>query len=148
MSTIRAAQEAITSRLSGQAVFQGLTVMNRIKNDVVNDIEAEVQRIGMTIFVFPPTPGGANANLPGPQFSRMDFRIRVIENPLLNQLSLDAYEAVEQVMRFVHDWDPKVTGIGRLFIHETPFEDNSAEEIVFDCLFRAQGQFAPMNEPG
>ena len=148
MSVVRDVQDKVTGRLAGQAAFGGITVMNRLKNDVVNDIEAEVQRIGITIFVFPPIPRGANPELPGPVFNRMEFRIRVIENPLLNQTSLDAYEAVEQVLRTLHNWSPGMEELGYLFVADPPVEDNSAEEVIFDCLFFAHAQFAPLEEPG
>lgn len=128
-------------RLQSLAVFDGVPILSRLTGDLLNEIERAVGELGLCILVLPPLPAASLPKAPLPTFRRMDWVVRVIEDPLINVLELDAYTAAEAVLIALHGWRPMVNGVGALAQGENPIEDNSAEGLVFDCSFTSTGTF-------
>lgn len=140
-SIVRACQEAAVERLQSLEIFDGVPVLSRLTADLVNEIDRAVAELGLCVLVLPPLPSGGMPKALLPTFARIDWAVRVIEDPLLNTLELDAYTAAEAVLVALHGWRPDVPGIGKVEMLAEPIEDNSADALVFDCKLTSAGTF-------
>lgn len=129
-------QEAVADRLRSRSAFAGVPVLTRRKGDILSDIEAALAELGACAYVFPPLPRGASANVPGPEFDRLELRVKIIESPTLNRTGVSAHALMEETLVAVHHWREPVRGMLFYCDGEAVVPDDSAEETIFDCVFQ------------
>lgn len=137
MSTFMDIQAAVVSRLEACSEFRGVPVLQRLKGNVLNDITAKLNQLGICVFVFPPLPSRTNPNIQGPYIDEAEIVVQVLEKQILNQTSENAYTLTEAIMRRLHLWEVNAERAGKLVIDERPMKDRSkADLLVFDISFR------------
>jgi len=135
----RAAQAAAVARLLALGELRGVPVLERIRNDVANDIDAALNSLGVCLYVFPALPIAINPELPGPWVDQLEVRVRVFEVPELNTTGLpNAYEIVEYVLAGLHHHCPRLVDQAEnpFVARTTPVADVSDDEAtIFDVTF-------------
>ncbi len=74
-------------------------VMSRLRGHISNNIAAAIAQKKIVVMCFPPTIGGIKQNV----FSHTRaedcrMQLRIVEEPKLNSLGIDAYEVVERIL--------------------------------------------------
>lgn len=136
----KALQEAVAARLGEIATLAGVPVITRRRAELQSDIEAALGNLGACIQVLPALPVEVNPNLPGPYCSRLEIRVRAIENPLVASALPDAYELAETILTGLHEADLSaadgLAGANPLQCQARPIEDESDDEtLVFTLTF-------------
>jgi hypothetical protein len=137
MSLFRALEDAIATRLAAVAPLAGITVVSRRKGSVADAIDTAIAENGRCLFVAAPLPLLCLPNVPGPHFKTADVTVRVIEFPPATPAGgLDAYDLMEYVLRYLHQWKPNVTGAQTLYAPANPVtEVEDRERVIFDLHF-------------
>lgn len=140
MSTLsRASQTAAAARLRSLGELRGVPILERIRNDVGNDIDAQLDALGVCIYVFPGLPVAINQELPGPWIDQLEVRVRIFEVPELNTQGLpDAYDLAEYVLAGLHHHCPRVSGQAEnpFVARANPVTDASDDQTtIFDLTF-------------
>ena len=133
-SLVKDIQDEAVTYLAAVTALAGVPIIGRRQKNIVNDVAAAIQRLGVCIYVFPPLPLSFNSNNPGPYVEKLACRFRVHEHPAINQTLPDAYELVELLARHL---DCKqftaVDGLNPLWWAENPvtFEQDD-NLVIFD----------------
>lgn len=121
----------------------------RRTKELTADIEAAAANKGLCIFVMPPLPTSALQGTPFVFFDRAEVRVRIIEQPAMNQSGADAYDLVDDVANALH-WQPKSEGaqLGAILAHPLQLasrpcamiEDPQARiiEVIFEAVYGLQ----------
>lgn len=141
-SRFKQLQEGAAAILSESAGWpETVRVIARREKDAANDIDAAVAAIGCAVYVMPPLPQRALQGAPFVFFERAEVRVRVIENPLLNESGSDGYELAEMIALALHNQNPGGLLAEPMGLAETPVElaeDDGARvmDVVFGCAFQ------------
>lgn len=144
----KALQDAALAWLQSGAEFTRVPIIGRRKGTIVNDIEAAIAAIGACIYVMPGLPiHFLDSSLTA---DRYELRVRVIEEPAINQALPDAYELVELVARRMWGKDfPAINLRNPLVWPESgrPVEPVSdAERVIYDVIFETDAGLLPRVE--
>lgn len=98
-SIVKTIQSEVESEIESILSETRAVVMSRLRGHISNNIAASLAQKKIVVMCFPPTIGGIKPNV----FShtRADecrMQVRVIEEPKLNSLGIDAYEVVERIL--------------------------------------------------
>jgi hypothetical protein len=132
-------QEALVAFLRARQCFDSLGeagILGRRKGNIVNDIDAAVAELSVCIYVLPGKPVKLNPNLPGPYCDAYELRVRVIENPALNETKPSAYELYEFVLRETNGIGLQIDGVTSAI---WPSENNGDEQpdperVIIDAI--------------
>lgn len=138
-------QDAVFAALRARAALHDVTILKREPKQSANDIEAAIAELKLYIFVFPALLLRPSANNPGPYFDEIEIRVRVAENPLLNDTTLDAYQLVELTHWILNGLTltglDGVNSLSPATPATEPVDDPSL--VVFDILYRTSGGLTP-----
>jgi hypothetical protein len=146
----KAIQNCGVASLEAGAEFAGVPIIGRRKGTIVNDIEAAIAELGACIFVFPGLPVHFIDAMP-PYADRYELRVRIIENPAINETLPDAFELVELVARRLFGLQfESIEGMNPLvFADGKPVADQeNGERLIYDVLFQTSLGFLPRVEAG
>lgn len=68
-------------------------------------LEEAIGKLGLSAFVMTPVPREAIVD-DTVFFKRTELRVRLVENPLLNETGTDIYQLIEIVIKILHGWWP------------------------------------------
>ena len=138
-------QDAVFAALRARAALHDVTILKREPKQTSSDIEAAIAQLKLYAFVFPALLLRPNPNQPGPYFEKIQLRVRVAENPVLNDTTLDAYQLVELV-HWVLNGLPftGLTGVNALIPSEPATEPVDDPDLVaFDILYETSAGLTP-----
>jgi len=152
MSLLRTIQNEVAERIRLNSMFARSTAVVHTRSDesIETKIATALKTIGLTVFVFPPEPTSAKPAMPGPHFDKLEHRVRIWENPVVNKTGLDVWEVWEEIVseRGLHRFKPgSLAAHGALFVAERPFDDVSDDYPglrAFDCLFTSAANLVPI----
>lgn len=143
-SIIRPLQELIAPHLSLDPRFAAATVLVRLPKQTLNEIEAALLQLKLGILVFPPLIVRLNGNTPG-WADDIEVRVRVVENPVLNDTGVDAYDLVESLHAalMMHQFPQGDCSFAPLNPDANPTREiDDPELVVFDLVYRTSGGLA------
>jgi len=153
MSASSDLQTAIVELL-GQPGALRVTVplVARRTKELAADIEAAAANQGLCIFVMPPLPTSALQGNPFVFFDKAEVRVRIVEQPAMNQTGADAYDLVDDVASALH-WQPKSEGsqLGAILAHPLQLASRPCELIddpqarIIEVIFEAVYGFQPVS---
>ncbi|MGH2603676.1 MAG: hypothetical protein ACREIA_09940 [Opitutaceae bacterium] len=146
---VRPLQTAITARLAGlddlkdEADALVVPVLTRLEKNITNEIQAAVNMIGICIEVWPALFTQIRQNANGLFSESIITRLRIIDNPIVNETGLDSAAVAELCLYYLHLWDPAVSGLSILCAAESPIQFiESPDAVMLDLFFECSGGFA------
>lgn len=143
MNTLRT---AIAALLRAAPDFPaGLTVIERAKGNLENDIAAALSTLGLAIWVMPILPRRAMQGVPFIFFEEAEVRLRLFEQPTLNATGIDIYGLIERASRTLHTANPDSLLHGPLSLASAPVEAQADEadliafDLIFTCAYQLPG---------
>jgi len=143
MSTLLTIQKTIADALRAHPGFPAkLDILARREKEIVSDIDAALAKLGICLYVMPPMPKRATRTYNGIIFfESTELRIRVIEQPQINGLQFDAWDALEQVIIALQGINPGGIFAAPLGLMQHPVENVEDKTTrIFDVLFDAAFQ--------
>jgi len=105
-------QEAIIQRLCDRQELVGVPVLARQPANLDRCIAESAQSgAGVHIIVLQPLPRKVTPVTAGPVFEDILVTVRVTENAVVNNTGLSALGLAELIAKWLHLWQPTVTGI-------------------------------------
>lgn len=145
---VRPLQEAITAYLSGLADLQvdavlAVPVLTRLEKNITNDIQAAVNSIGICVEVWPPLFDDVRQSANGFFAESIITRLRIIDDPVVNETPFDSAAVMELLIYHLHLWDSGVSGITILCAATNPIRFiESPDAVILDLFFQCSGGFA------
>ena len=129
-------QDAVVAYLGAREELALVPVLGRRRSNIVNDIQAAINRAGVCVYVFPALPVRLNANNPGPYVDELMVRCRAIEHPTLNVRGPDVYEVVELLLRLLDRKTFAIPNCNPLWFDANPVQvaDEAAELVQWDVV--------------
>jgi len=150
MSASADLQEAIVELLGMPGALRvNVPLVSRRTKELAGDIEAAAANQGLCIFVMPPLPTSALQGNPFVLFDQAEVRVRIVEQPAMNQTGADAYDLVDDVASALH-WQPKAEGtkLGAILAHPLQLAERPCEmvedpqariiEVIFEAVYELQ----------
>jgi hypothetical protein len=113
-------QKAITERLKGSAHLAGIAVLSREIGDIENEIEVQLAKIGLTLFVSEVELGGISGDFPEVSADEAQFTVSIYEDATTNTSGKSMAAVREIVMRRLHHFTPGVEGAGIITLLPDP----------------------------
>ena len=144
-------QDSLVARLGmrkAAAGYSTLGIVGRRVHVITSDIDAQIKKAGVCVYVFPALPLQVNSNNPGPHIDRLLVRCRAIEHPQLNRSGPDAYELVEWLLRELDGLQlTTVEGLQPFYFEREPVLIIDDDTLVqFDVLAWASCGLVPRTE--
>ena len=117
----------------------------RREKELKSDVEAAAAQAGICVWVMPPLPTHAlQAEQPFVFFDRAEIRVRIVEQPALNQTGADAYDLVDAVALALHWTNPGGILAHPLMLGEKPVarvedKDERILEVIFEAQYQLNG---------
>jgi len=127
MSKIFDTQERLVNLIAADAYFSDVPVLSQRKGDLLNEIDAMLNNIGIGVLVMLPKiayEGEMNHVMLG-----LTFAVFVSENPTINTTGKPAEAVMEKIFQLVH-WQANGTAVNRLSKQAKFLVDNPAAELV------------------
>jgi hypothetical protein len=126
-----------------QAVVDSRVPVLDPRNDRTMESRLAQTRAAVKVEVLPPLPREQMLGCPDVFYPKAALRVRVTEEPAMNDLGIDAYDVAEDVMRALH-WQPLEGLLAHpLQLNPTPLQTrDTRERRVLDVLFTASFGFA------
>lgn len=104
MSDFKAIQTSIEEMLKKTATLSDLPILSEERRDLVNQIEINLNKLGLVIVIQEVDAKVTKPNLPGPVFDSLTFSVMVHENVLINRSKTDrtAKQVAKQVAEALH----------------------------------------------
>lgn len=143
-------QEELLNYLRSRQIFADSNIhwITRREGQLLNDIDAGRAELRLAAFVYPPLPGDANPNIPGPRFQASTLRITWFENWEMNAdaaVHTDRY-AIETHRELHQVQLTTVEGLGLITTQvESPLEWSLTKQGLhqWDCWFTAPINLLP-----
>lgn len=99
MSVTKTIQSEVEAEIESILSGTGAVIMSRLRGYISNNITAVLAQKKIVVMCFPPTVGGIKPNI----FSHTRaedcrMQLRIVEEPKLNSIGIDAYEVVERIL--------------------------------------------------
>ncbi|HSI10721.1 MAG TPA: hypothetical protein VK961_01695 [Chthoniobacter sp.] len=150
MSASSDLQTAIIELLGQPGALRvNVPLVARRTKEMAADIEAAAANQGLCIFVMPPLPTSTLQGNPFVFFDKAEVRVRIVEQPAMNQAGADAYDLVDDVANALH-WQPKSDGtqLGNILAHPLQLASRPCEliddpqariiEVIFEAVYGLQ----------
>lgn len=150
MSASADLQDAIIELLGQPGALRvNVPVVSRRTKELDKEIEAAAANKGLCIYVMPPLPTSALQGNPFVFFDKAEIRVRIVEQPALNETGADAYDLVDDVANALH-WQPRAEGtaLGAILAHPLQLATRPAEmiadpqariiEVIFEAVYGFQ----------
>jgi hypothetical protein len=131
MSRFVKIQEALKEVLRARpGIPADVEITARRKKDVINDIKAALDKLGICISVMPPLPRKATRTQNNIIFFESAWLvIRITEDPLFNNTAVDGWDLMEEVMLALQGENPN-----RLFAAPLGLADRPVEPVEYDSV--------------
>jgi hypothetical protein len=110
-SYLKQLQDDIVGRIQSDPFFASITVLPEYLNDIQNQIDIAIAKIGICVVVSTPSARTSKPNIPGPIYDDIPIVIKVGDIPTLNSTGIPAIEAAEKIASVLHHWFPTGYGI-------------------------------------
>jgi len=150
MSASSDLQAAIVELLSQPGALRvAVPLVARRTKELAGEIEAAAANKGLCVFVMPPLPTSALQGNPFVFFDKAEIRVRIVEQPAMNQTGADAYDLVDDVANALH-WQPRSedAALGAILAHPLQLASRPCEmiddpqariiEVVFEAIYGLQ----------
>src|SRR5260221_13135167 len=150
MSASADLQDAIIELLGQPGALRvNVPVVSQRTKELSKEIEAAAANKGLCIYVMPPLPTSALQGNPFVFFDKAEIRVRIVEQPAMNETGADAYDLVDDVANALH-WQPKAEGtaLGAILAHPLQLASRPAEmiadpqariiEVIFEAVYGFQ----------
>jgi hypothetical protein len=137
MSASADLQDAIIELLGQPGALRvNIPLVARRTKDLAREIEAAAANHGLCIWVMPPLPTSALQGNPFVFFDKAEIRIRVVEQPAMNDTGADAYDLIDDIANALQ-WQPKEEGtkLGAILAHPLQLASRPCE-MVEDPTYR------------
>jgi len=139
-------QDAVRTRLAGLSVLDGVPLIARNETDAAQRIETAIQSgIGLAVLIEYPEPRTIDPDAPGPVFTAVAQRVRILENVYTNSAAANALSVAEAVAERLHLWKPRIERWhGRLVLGDgTPWrtvtDNRHPDRIEIEQRYLAMG---------
>jgi hypothetical protein len=138
-SNIPAAVLDLLSRAEGLPV--GISFIERHEKTIENDIEAELAKLGVCMFVMPVKLLEVQEGADFIFVRRAEVRVRLVVDPMLNETGMDSPEIAAQARLALQGTNPGDLLDDAMRLANPPVEEvEDPSAVVLDLLFRASYQ--------
>jgi hypothetical protein len=151
MSASADLQSAVAELLAQPGALRvNVPIVSRRTLEIGAEVEAAAADKGLCLYVMPPLPTSALQGNPFVFFDKAELRVRIVEQPAMNQTGADAYDLVDDVANALH-WQPRAEGtaLGAILAHPLQLADRPTEMIadpqarIIEVIFEAVYGFQP-----
>ena len=138
-------QDAIIELLGQSGALRvNVPIVSLRTKELGKEIEAATANKGLCIYVMPPLPTSALQGNPFVFFDKAEIRVRIVEQPAMNETGADAYDLVDDVANALH-WQPRTEGtaLGAILAHPLQLASRPTEMIadpqarIIEVIFEA-----------
>ena len=115
LSQLETLREAVAAQLRGLGEFNGLSILTRSDGDIVNMVEEQISRTGVSIEVFIKSARPTQSQSFAVRFDPAVIGVAVYEQVLVNQdpntgTGMGAFFLIEQILAALKLWTPPGSG--------------------------------------